>query len=264
MKANFFRRWRREPGGGKDDSRESRPKLWSTRSASWLPFEEALDDLVLLGDGTFVAGLEVAPVDTALMSQEEVHAHLARYWQGLRSTHFPVSIYVGTRRQEVADYLQAVTRRLDELAEAQGRQQGFFGMLLEEQCRLLQALLAAHLRSRYTLLIVSHNPSSRLKGAVRRVARERHRAPVLPERLQEAGGELELRLRKVEDVLRHVGLKYRRCSGRRLAAEIQRLARPELAAEDMANLESSLEPLAAVWGNLEEGESYEMAFSTQG
>lgn len=264
MKANFFRTWSRGPGATKGDSKVSRPRLWSTRSTSWLPFEEALDDLGLLGDGTLVAALEVAPVDTALMSREEVQTYLARYWQGLRSTHFQVSIYVGTRRQEVADYLQVVTRRLDDLAKAQGQQQGFFGMLLEEQCHLLQVLLAEHLRSRYTLLVVSHNPNSGLKVAARRVVGERHREPTSPERLREAKDELELRLKKVEDVLRHVGLKYRRCSGRRLAADIQRLARPELAAEDVAGLEANLEPHAVVRGNLEERESYEMAFSTQG
>lgn len=264
MKANFFRKWGREPGGVKDDSKANKPRLWSTQSVSWLPFEEALDDLVLLGDGTLVAGLEVTPVDTALMSWEEVQAYLARYWQGLRSTHFAVSIYAGTRRQEVADYLQAVMRRLDELAEAQDQQQGFFGIVLEEQCRLLQALLAEHLRSRCTLLVVSHNSNSGLKGAARWVVGERSGAPASSERLREAKDELELKLKKVEDVLRHVGLKYRRCSGRRLAAEIQRLGRPELVAEDVATLETNLEPPAVVLGDLEGGESYEMAFSTQG
>lgn len=229
-----------------------------------MPFEEALDDLVLLGDGTIAAAVEVAPVDTALMSRDELQAHLARYWQGLRTIHFPVSVYVGTRRQEVADYLQVVTRRLDGLAEAPGQQQGFFGMLLEEQCRLLQVLLAEHLRSRCSLLVVSHNPDSGLKGAAHRLVGERRRAPVSMERQREAKDELELKLKKVEDVLRHVGLKYKRCSGRRLAAEIQRLSRPDLMAEDVAKLEASLELPTVVGGDLEKGESYEMAFSAQG
>ena len=258
-----------------------------------MPFEEALDDLVLLRDGTLVAGLEVVPIDTALMSWEETQAHLARYWQGLRTVHFPMSVYVGTRRQEVADYLQVVTRRLDELAESRGKQQGFFGMLVEEQCHLLQVLLAEHLRSRCSLLLVSHNPSSGLKGAARRMVGERGSALVSPERVRVARDELELKLKKVEDVLRHVGLKYRRCSGRRLAVEVQRLARPDLMAEDVAKLEANLELATVVRapnpfqeenvssdpqtmesgiglrvaeerGDSEKGESYEVAFSTQG
>ncbi len=229
-----------------------------------MPFEEALDDLVLLRDGTLVAALEVVPIDTALMSREDVQAHLARYWQGLRTVQFPVSVFVGTRRQEVAGYLQVVTRRLDELAEARGKQQGFFGMLLEEQCRLLQVLLAEHLRSRCSLVVVSHNPNSGLKGAARRMVGEHGRAPISPERMRAAKDELELKLKKVEDVLRHVGLKYQRCSGRRLAAEVQRLARPDLMAEDVAKLEASLELPTVVGGDLKKGENHEVAFSTQG
>lgn len=229
-----------------------------------MPLEDALDDMVLLGDGTLVAALEVVPVDTALMSREDVQAHLARYWQGLRTVQFPVSVYVGTCRQEVAGYLRAVTRRLDELAEARGQQQGFFGMLLEEQSRLLEVLLAEHLRSRYSLVVVSHGASSGLKGAARRMIGERGRAPVSPERAQVARDELELKVKKVEDVLRHVGLKYKRCGGRRLAAEVQRLARPDLMAEDLAELEANLKLPTVVAGDLKKEESYEVAFSTEG
>ncbi|MCL5265589.1 MAG: hypothetical protein M1343_10455 [Chloroflexi bacterium] len=277
MKGIFVRKGRRSPNVENGPNRVNQPRLWSTRSRSWMPFEEALDELVLLGDGALAAAVEVAPVDTALMSREEMQGHLARYWQGLRTIHFPVSVYVGTRRQEVADYLQVVTRRLDGMAEARGQQQGFFGMLLEEQCRLLQVLLAEHLRSRCSLILVSHNPNGGLKGAARWVAGERHKVPISTERLREANDDLELKLKKVEDVLRHVGLKYKRCSGRRLAVEIQRLGRPDLMAEDVARLEANLElptvvrapkpfqePSVSEQGNLEEGESYEMAFSAQG
>jgi len=264
LKGIFGHKGNNNPEEANKEKKVNRPRLWSTRSPSWMPFEEALDDLVLLRDGTLVAALEVVPIDTALMSREDVQAHLARYWQGLRTVQFPMSVFVGTRRQEVTGYLQVVTRRLDELAEAQGQQQGFFGMLLEEQCRLLQVLLAEHLRSRCSLVVVSHSPSSGIKGAARRMIGEPCRSPVSPERMQVAKDELELKVKKVEDMLRHVGLKYKRCGGRRLAVEVQRLARPDLLAEDVAKLEASLEMPTVVGGDLEEGESYEVAFSTQG
>ena len=241
----------------------NRPRLWSTRSASWLPFGAATEDAVLLADGTLVAALEVSPVDTALMSDEEIRGYVGRFWQGLRSSHFPVSIYVGTRRQEVDDYLPRLARQLDDLAGRSGEQDGFLGMLLDEQCRLIEILLREHLRSRYSLLVVSHNPSAGLKGAARvMMGKGLSGGQATPAKLDEAKNELDLRVKKIEDVLHHVGLKHTRCSGRRLAAEVLRLARPELAAEEMARLEASLTPAAVVVGE-NEGGSHEMAFSPQ-
>ena len=265
MKPRFLHRVSMSSAGPKSGDKADRPKLWSTRSASWLPFQEAAGDLVLLGDGSLVAALEVAPVDIALMSQEEVQGLIVRYWQGLRSIHFPLSVYMGTRRQEVAGYLQEVTGRLDKLAGAGGQQDGFFGMLLEEQCRLLATLLSEHLRSRYSLLVVSHNPSGGLKGVARSVVGGGGKAATRSQAmLEEARGDLDLKLKKVEDVLRQVGLKHQRCTGRRLAAELLRLARPELMAEDVATLEASLQAAPVVRGEVHEGGTCEMAFSPQG
>lgn len=239
-------------------SKANKARLWSTRSPAWLPIEAVAGDLAVLGDGTLVAALEVVPVDTALLSEEVKLAYLTRFWQGLRSLHFPVSVYVGTRRQEVADYMETVTRRLDELAEVEGQQEGLFGMLLEEQCRLLGVLLAEHLRSRYSLLVVSHNPNLGLKGAARSLVGG-NRPSVPPANLAEARTELELKVRKVEDVLRQVGLKYTRRSGQRLAAELLWLSHPELAIEESARLKASLETTAVISGRVGEGGSREVA-----
>ena len=88
-------------------------------------------------------------------------------------------------------------------------------------------------------------------------------APLARANVEEAKGDLELKLKKLEDVLRQVGLKYHRCTGRRLAAELLRLARPELIGEDVATLEASLEPAVVVRGQVHEGGSCEVAFSPQ-
>ncbi|TAK36097.1 MAG: hypothetical protein EPO21_03885 [Chloroflexota bacterium] len=244
---------------GKDD----RPKLWSTRNPSWLPVERTMGDMVVLGDGAMVAALEVFPVDTALMSQEEVQTYIVRFWQGLRTLHFPVSMYVGTRRQNVASYLERATQRLDRLAESQSHQDGFFGMLLEEQCRLLEVLLTEHLRSRYTLLVVSQSSASGLKGMTRSLIKPGDAKPLGLKTTQDvARGELELKLKKIDDLLRHIGLKYTRCSGKGLALELLRLSRPDFATDDHTTLEAHLEPQVVVRGDLK-GDGIESGFPPQ-
>ncbi len=235
----------------------NRKKLWSTRDSSWFPVEAFYDDAAILNDGTLVAVLEVAPLDMALMAREEAEAVLGRFWQAIKGVNFPLAVYLGRRRQDVAAYLKQVDKRLVALSEKGGQQEDFYGRLLEEHSRLVEGLLRDHLRSHYTLLAVSHSSVHGLGQAAAALFTKKgtssQKVELGQEQIQRGLADLHMNVKRVEDLLRRVGLKHDRYTGMELAAEIVRLCRPNIAYEDVAAIEKELGSPPIVGGPTEEG-----------
>lgn len=232
-------------------------KLWSTRGTSWFPVEAFSQDVAILNDGTLAAVLEVIPLDMALMAREEAEAVLGRFWQAIKGVPFPLAIYLGRRRQDMAAYLKQADERLVDLAKKGGQQEDFYGRLLEEHLRLVQGLLRDHLRSRYTLLAVPHGSFGGLSQAAGLLLRKKgassgKKVKLDQEQLQRGLADLHMKVKKVEDLLRRVGLKYVRYTGIQLAAEVARLCRPDLAYGDIAAIEKEMGSPPIVTGAMEE------------
>lgn len=234
----------------------NRKKLWSTRDRSWFPVEAFSQDVAILNDGTLVAVLEVIPLDMALMAREEAEAVLGRFWQAIKGMPFPLAVCLGRRRQDVAAFLKQVDQRLTSLAQKGGQQEDFYGRLLEEHLRLVQALLRDHLRSRYTLLAVSHSPFHGLSRAagllLGKKSTSSQEAKLDQEQLQRSLADLHMNVKKVEDLLRRVGLKHVRYTGIQLAGEVARLCRPDMAYEDVLDIHREMESPPVIGGAMEE------------
>lgn len=238
------------------ESTFGRKRLWSTRDRSWFPVEAFHRDAAILNDGSLVAVLEVVPLDMALMAREEAEAVLGRFWRGIKGLDFPLAVYLGRRRQDVAAYLEEVDNLLVELAKKGIQQEDFYGSLLEEHQRLVQDLLRDHVRSRYTLLAVSHSSLQGLGKTAGLVLGEKgtsgQKDKLDEEQLQRGLADLHMSVKRVEDLLRRVGLKHVRYTGIELAAEVARLCRPDLFYEDTRSIEKQMESPPVIGGSMEE------------
>jgi hypothetical protein len=61
-----------------------------------------------------------------------------------------------------------------------------------------------------------------------------------------------MKVKKVEDLLRRVGLRYVRYTGIQMASEVARLCRPDLACGDIAAIEKEMGSPPIVTGAMEE------------
>lgn len=77
-----------------------------------IPFEEIVDDMVLLKDGSVSMVLEVSAVNFQLLSEKEQESKIKAFGDLLNSLTFPLQIVVHTEKKDVRKYLSWLESKL--------------------------------------------------------------------------------------------------------------------------------------------------------
>lgn len=211
-------------------------RIPATQSPDFFPLAGLEEELALLHDGSLVAVLEVEAADFALLSQEEKEGLIDRYAQVLKGLDFPVDVYVGVREQEIQGYLDFLTDRYQAMGSSSSPQGEFFRSCLWQHVRFLEGMVTRHIHSPYVLCGVSTGRAGLASGLLRglkALAQARPGTKPAPgsldkdlRALPKEGRALDLRVEKLVEGLKRLGLACRRLSGQELAREIGRLTRP--------------------------------------
>ena len=81
----------------------------------------AQDDVLILRNGSVVAGVGFGSMDDGLLSEGEVEARLGAYRDLLKSVPFDFQLLIGTRPQNLNAYAAKMRRNAERLAEAQAQ-----------------------------------------------------------------------------------------------------------------------------------------------
>lgn len=84
----------------------------SATTQDHIPFEEIVEDLVLLKDGSVSMVLEVSAVNFQLLSEKEQEAKIKAFGDLLNSVTFPIQIVIHTEKKDVRKYITWLEQQL--------------------------------------------------------------------------------------------------------------------------------------------------------
>ena len=178
--------------------------------------------LIVADDGTIAAVLEVSPVDTALLNEEEIQTYRIRFANMIAGLDHqtPLQITIATFPHRCEEYRDRIRGRIEHyraLAEEARKggnedEAGRYAHLAEvaEMHLSLMETLLEHLQPREEryLVTVAYNPFPLV----------RHRRVLSAEGLEKGKQEVELRVARVRAAFEHMGLKARRLDEEELLA----------------------------------------------